>query len=238
MPEDSAVERERVSAEATPWGPGLCGRLIVAVTMAGGLVAGGGVVALIGYLRPESTHLLLGVVPPLFGLGVVAGFFHGAVLAYLGRPLACTRQRYWSQVRQGALWSLPGVAVAALIAFWTAYTSTLAGAGRTLWLLAVIAGWLTGAAVCVWATVEAARALLNVLRRWPEQRVGLVLLAVTFAGLLYWLTNLEVQMRELQFRLSPVVAAPVALALTLWLAAPVETILLHAIHRRVTSANA
>jgi hypothetical protein len=196
------------------------------------------VVALIGYLRPESTHLLLGVVPPLFGLGVVAGFFHGAVLAYLGRPLACTRHSYWSQLRQGALWSVPGVAVAALIAFWTAYTSTLASAGRTLWLLAVVGGWITGAVVCAWASVEASRALLNVLRRWPEQRIGLVLLAVTFAVLLYWLTNLEVQMRDLQFQLSPLAAAPVALALTLWLAAPVETILLHVIHRRLTSVGA
>jgi hypothetical protein len=60
---------------------------------------------------------------------------------------------------------------------------------------------------------------------------------VTFVLLLYWLTNLEVQLRELEFRLSLVAAVPVALALTLWLAAPVETILLHAIHRRAGSAG-
>lgn len=238
MPEDEDVQRQSGPAEAAPAGPGPCGRLIVAVTMAGGLVGGGGVVALVGYLRPESTHLLLGVVPPLFGLGVLAGFFHGAALAYLGRPLGCSAHSYWSMVRQGALWSIPGVAVAALIAFWTAYTTTLTGAGRPLWLVAVVVGWLTGAAVCVWASIEASRALLNVLRRWPEQRIGLVLLAVTFGIFLYWLTNLDVRMRGLEFRLAPVAAAPVALALTLWLAAPVETLLLHVIHRRFTKAGA
>jgi len=45
-------------------------------------------------------------------------------------------------------------------------------------------------------------------------------------------------MRGLEFRLAPVAAAPVALALTLWLAAPVETLLLHVIHRRFTKAGA
>jgi hypothetical protein len=238
MQEDVAVEQRSGPSEGTPRGPGPCGRLVVSVTMAGGLVGGGGVVALIGYLHPESTHLLLGVVPPLFGLGAVAGFFHGVVLAYLGRPLACSSRIYWSQVRRGALWSMPGVLVAGLIAFWTAYTSTLAGAGRTLWLLAVVGGWVTGAVVCAWASIEASRALLNVLRRWPEQRLGLVLLAVTFGVFLYWLGNLDVHLQGLDFRLSPVAAVPVALALTLWVAAPVETLLLHMVYRRLKGAGA
>lgn len=231
MPE-SAPSGSR-AGEPQAIGIGLCARLIVAVTMAGGLVGGGGVVAAIGALRPQSTHLLLGVVPPLFALGAFAGFIHGAILAWLGRPQRCTGSAYRRQLQQGALWSIPGLAVSALIAFWTAYTSTLAGAGRPLWLMAVILGWITGAAVCVWASIEAWRSLVNVVARWPEHRLGIALLSVTLVVAFLLLANLEVEYRGLLVQLNPLVAAPVALALTMWLAAPVEVLLLHAVHRRL-----
>lgn len=213
-------------------GIGPCTRLVVAVTMAGALVGGGGVMALLSVLRPASTHLLLGMLPFLFAAGAAAGFFHAAVLAWLSRPRPCGHGGFRAQLVRGAAWSVPGLAVAGLIAFWTAYTASLAGAGNPWWLAAVIGGWLLGAAVCAWASVEAWSAVRLAVTRWPERRAGLALLLLTFAGLVLLLAGMQIRVRGLEVGLSPLSAAPFAFALTLWIAAPVAVLVLHSIRRR------
>lgn len=141
------------------------GRLIVAFSMAGGLFAGGGLITGAEFLRPGVGYLVLGLVPPLFLTGAVAGFVFGAGLAYvaiLGRPAGSFRL----ELRRGMLWALPGLAGAAVVTFWIAYPIVLASGGRRAWTAVAAGGWTVASSVFCWAVLEAWQAFRLLRARW------------------------------------------------------------------------
>lgn len=222
-----AERTNRTEANLEPSiGSRLCLRLVLAATMAGGLAGGGGVVAAIGFFRPDVTYMLLGLVPPLFALGAMAGFIHGAVLAWLGRPAGLSCGRYMRQLLAGFLWSFPGLVGAAVITFWVSYTTALLSAGRPGWIMSVVVGWIVASVILFWAAAECLRALRNTARRWPELRPGATLIGGTFIALFLLLPRWSFELRGADLELSAAGHAFLALILTLWVAAPIEVLLL------------
>lgn len=217
----------RMQSEPDPVvGPGLCLRVVVAATLAGALAGGGGIIAAIGFFRPDVTYMLLGLVPPLFVLGALFGFLHGAVLAWLGRPRQLPRGVYRRQLLGGFLWSFPGLVLAAVITFWVAYTTALLSAGRPGWIFSVILGWIAAAVTLFWAAAECLRAFRNAFARWPGWRLGLTLIAGTFVSLFFLLPRWRFELRGADLEFSTLGCALVALLLTIWVAAPIEVLLL------------
>jgi hypothetical protein len=205
--------------------------VVVATTMAGALAAGG-IVAALGFFRPDTTYMLLDFVPLLFVAGALAGLVHGVVLAWLGRPVPGARGEYRKRLVRGVLWSGPGLAAAAAITFWVTYATVLLGTGRRVWVVLVAAGWIASAIVFLWAAMEWVRVARIALGRWPERRPGLALIAGTFIALMLLLPGGESRGAASNPALSGLSAGLVALGLTLWVAAPVEVLLLRRFGRR------
>ena len=77
-------------------GVGLPGRVTVSFTMAGGLLLGGIMVALMTLSGQLSGHGLFMTSSGLFVIGAILGGVHGSVLGFLGRELAMEKLKVMS----------------------------------------------------------------------------------------------------------------------------------------------
>lgn len=222
-------------------GIGLPGRIAVSWTLAGGLLVGGFLVALMTLAGKLSGNALLLTSTGLFLIGGVLGYLHGAALGYLGRPEGMTRGRAVAALGLAAVYALPALAVGAVVAGWIAMSAVAIYLDRLLPKVAVGFAWVLGLALVAWAAVQGWRGLSNAYARWPQRRLGTALVAGLFGALLVLFLAERPEIWGLQMRVTPVGAVLLAAMATFWLAGPMVTLALRLVEqlpRRVQAAPA
>lgn len=142
-------------------GIGQPGRTAVSAAMAGGVLAGGYLVATMTLAERLSGHAVLATMVPLFLVGAIAGFAWGGLLGWLARPDGMTGREAGAAVGRAALYALPGLGVTVVVAGWIALTVPAHYTGQLLPMAGAAAGWLAGLLVLAWATEEGVRAVRN-----------------------------------------------------------------------------
>jgi hypothetical protein len=209
----------------------LPGRLEVAWAMAGGIVAGGPLVASIMLSGRASSSMLMTITSVLFVIGGALGLVHGAVLGYLGREQDCSGHRAVQSLVMGVFVAVPALLLAWFIALWIGLTAAALSL-RWYALLAIVAvGWVTGGVICFWGAWQGWRALGNMLERWPEHRAGIVILAVVFVFLLVSFLVWQPEVWWTELRVTGVGAVLLAVGVTVWVAAPATAFMLWLTHR-------
>lgn len=216
---------------------GFVGRLLLAWTVAGGVVFGGFMQAVLALTDPgRSTVDVLGGLG-LFGFGTLAGFAHGCMLAWFGRPRTVGPAIAARRMAHGLVLTIPGVAVAMMLSVSIATAPAAWHAGRTtVWLGGVVAG-LIALAVCVWASTLGVRALGNALQRWPDRKPGVLIAAVCFAALAAAFQLQRPEIWGTDVRVTSLGAVLLALGVTIWIAVPLEVLALWILHRRQRTAD-
>jgi hypothetical protein len=212
--------------KSVPRAIGLHGRVAVLSSMAGGIALGGVLVAAMTLGGQLSGHALFLNATGLFVVGALLGLAHGMVLGYFGRPAGTTPREALRDLGLGALYAVPGVAIAWLVAIWVAMTMIAAYTGRPGPLAAVALGWVGAGIILSVAVVHAWRAAQNAFARWPERTPGTVLAAASFAALLLIFLADRPEIWGLRLRLTETGAVLLAAFLTIWVAGPMVTLAL------------
>lgn len=202
---------------------GLMGRVIVSWTVAGGLLAGGYLVAAMTLSGRLSGNALLMTAGALYVLGAALGFAHGVVLGFLGRPADVTPKQALGRIGMAALYAIPAVTVGFLAAGWIAMSAVAAYLGRVLPLVGAGLGWVAGGVVVAMAVFHGFRALRNAYTRWPDRRLGTVLVAGTFAALLVLFMADRPELWGTRLRVTETGAVLLAAVGAFWIAGPVVT---------------
>lgn len=218
-------------------GVGLPGRIAVAWTAAGGFLVGGFLVAAMTLAGKLSGSALLLTSGGLFLIGAAAGFLHGATLGFFGRPDGMTTREALGKLGLAAMYAIPATALGLVVAGWIGMTAVVVYLGRTLPWIIVAAGWLIGAGVVGYATVQGWRGLRNAYARWPQRRLGTALVTAAFAALLVIFLAERPELWGIQMRVTEVGAFLLAGLATIWIAGPMVTLALHAIDQIPAAAT-
>ena len=210
---------------------GLTGRVAVTWAVAGGLALGGFLVAGMTMAGQLSGNALLMTAGVLYVIGAVFGFVHGAALGFFGRPADMPKREAVAKLGMAALYALPAVTVGFLAAGWIAMTAVAVYLGRPLPMVGVGLGWVAGAVIVMVAALNGWRALQNAYARWPDRRLGTVLVAATFGALMLLFLADRPELFGARIRVTEVGAVLLAAMGAFWVAGPVVTIALHLMHR-------
>lgn len=221
----------RHEANEVPRGIGLHGWVTVGWTTAGGIAVGGLLVALMTLSGRLSGHGVFMTSSGLFVVGALLGLVHGLVLGFLGRPAGMTRQRAVRDLGLGVVYTAIALPFAWIVAIWMALTLAASYTGNAAPLVGVALGWLAGVTVVALAAVAGWRALRNAYARWPERRLGTLLVGSTFAALLVLFLADRPEIWGLRLRVTETGAVLLAALATLWLAGPMITLALRLTER-------
>lgn len=213
---------------ASPGGPG---RVAVAWTLAGGVTAGGLLVAAVTLSGELSSSLASSTTTILFTLGALAGLVHGSLLGYLARPLDRPRSEALSALALSFLMLLPAVPLAWMASVFVALSAASIRSGDVGLLAGAVAGWTVAVVICAWGAVEGWRAFRRAFVRWPERRTGTLITVGVLAvlGLVFFLDRPVIWGTDLQVR--GIGAVLLALGATIWIAFPIVLASLHLLHR-------
>lgn len=216
---------------------GLSGRLLLSWTMAGAVAAGGFFLGGTILLRSGPDSLPMFSVLLLTVLGAALGLLHAVLLAMVGRPADVTPAQSVRRLAAGAVWAIPGLAAAGIVALWIAIGPQALTGTMTPGMLLAVPATVVGIAICLWAAIEGWGALRNALGRWPERRTGIPVIAAIFtvavAAFVLW--RPEVWWTDL--RVTTVGAVLLAAGVTIWVAIPVTWLTLHARERRAAARD-
>lgn len=212
----------------TAW-TGLPGRVQLAWTMAGGVLAGGLLMVLATVTHTMNSGLALYSTSVFFLLGAVLGLVHGLALAVVGRPLRATWTETVSSLGLATLAVVPGVLLAWVTALFISMTPLSLSLGRPLLWVAVAGGWTVGLSICAWAALEGYRAFQNALVRWPEARTGGPLITGVFVAVLVLCLKTDPQI--LRIRISGWSSIVLAVGLTIWVGLPLVVLAIHLFKR-------
>ena len=215
----------------------LSARVIVSWTLAGGIVAGGFLLALATWGSPATASAVVPTAPILFAMGAAAGLVHGTLLAYLGRPDPARGRTPKETALLAAGGLLLGAPVALVTAGWISLLATTAALQRPFTRLMAWAAVGVGALFALWAVTEGLRALRNALARWPASRTGTVILTVILAVLVLVFHRLRPEIWFTDVRVTGAGAVALAFVATLWIAAPVVVLGLSLVGRRASDPN-
>lgn len=205
---------------------GLTGRVAVTWFMAGGLLLGGVLVALMTLSGRLSGHGIFMTATGLFVIGGLLGALHGAVLGLLGRPADMPRHEALGALGRSLLYAVPGATVAWLLTVWIAMSAVASYLGRIAPMVLVGLAWLAGFAVLAAAGTYGVSALKNAYARWPQRQLGTVLVAGSFASLLLVFLAEQPRIWLLPFRVTEVGAVLAAALLSIWVVGPLVTMAL------------
>lgn len=205
---------------------GLHGRTAVLWGMAGGIAVGGVLVAGMTLAGRLSGNAIFATSTALFIVGAMLGLIHGGVLGFAGRPAETSGNVAARQLALSLLYAIPGLAVAWLVSVWVALTLIAAYANSAGAFAGVAVGWVAAAAILSAAAIHGLRALTNAYARWPERRVGTLLVAATFAGLMVIFMADRPSLWGLPLRLTETGATLLAAFLAIWVVGPVVTVAL------------
>lgn len=212
------------------WKEHECGRVALSWALAGGVLAGGFLLFSVSVAGATSSGSLPGATTVLFFLGGLAGVVHGGILGYLARDPARTRRQAMASLglAAGGLLVLGPLAwfvalhLALTIPFWSRGIFAMGG---------VSISWVLGAGLCLWAAWEGWHALRRAFSRWPERRLGSVILAVVLAVLMVRFVFGRPAIWGTEVQVKGVGAVILALGATVWIALPVVLAVLHGGHR-------
>ncbi|MBT8337295.1 MAG: hypothetical protein KJO11_11880 [Gemmatimonadetes bacterium] len=214
----------------------LPGRILVSWPLAGGLVAGGFLVAATT-LSPQMT---LSGVPQmttlLFLVGAGAGLAHGALLGYLCHDPARTRVQVLRTMMCASVWVIPGLLLAWVATMWISLTTSML-VGSTPTILGMVwlgVSWLFGAAVLVWAALTGFQGIMAALRRWPGVRFSAAVTSIAFAVLLTLFLANPPEIWFTELRVTSVGAVFLAFGASVWITMPVVIVLYRLAQRVVT----
>jgi hypothetical protein len=205
---------------------GLTGRVAVTWSMAGGILLGGVLVALMTLTGRLSGHGIFMTSTGLFVIGALLGAAHGAALGLLGRPADVERHEALGSLGRAALYAVPGATVAWLLTVWIAMSAVASYLDRPGPLVLVGAAWLGGGLLVAAATTFGVRALGNAYGRWPERQLGTVVVAGAFAALLLVFLADRPSIWLLRLRVTDVGAILSAGMLAIWVVGPLVTLAL------------
>lgn len=210
---------------------GFVGRLLVAWTMAGGVFFGGLLQAAMAIIDPGRSTVDPVAGLSLFAFGAVAGFAHGCMLAWFGRPRTVGPRVAARRLAHGWVLTIPGTAVAMFLSLSIAAGPAAFQAGRVSgWIGSVVAAVLA-LAICVWASRLGVRGLGNALERWPDRKPGVLIAVSAFLALavVFLLQRPEIWWTDVQ--VTGLGAIILALGVTIWIAVPLEVLVLNLLHR-------
>jgi hypothetical protein len=234
----STMQNEGTEGRTVTKGLGAPGKLAVSWAAAGGVLVGGFLVAAMTLTGQLSGHALLLTCTGLFVVGAVLGFAHGAVLGWMGRPKDMTRSAALGAVGMAVAYAVPALLVSWLIAGWIGMTSVALYAGRTAPIVGCGIAWLVGLVMVTLAAEQGYGALRSAYHGWSNARVGTLVVAALFGGLLAAFLAEQPQLWGLRLRVTPVGAVLLAVAATLWLAGPLVTVALGLLDRLPTTRPA
>lgn len=211
-------------------GVGLAGRVALTFAVAGGVLLGGVYMAVMTLLGQMSGHAVLLTALPLYVVGAVLGFAHGAVLGVLGRG-EVPRQEAMRGVALAALYAIPLATIAFLPAGWIAMTQVALYVGRVGALVGTGFGWVVGAVLLAVAARFGWQALHNALALWPERRTGGVLVGAAFVALVVLLLADAPALFGLRVRTTALGAVIGGGMLATWVVGPLVTVALRALRR-------
>ena len=208
-------------------------RVVLSWTLATSVLTGGFVLLLLMSSNRMSPSHMFPVGPSFFVVGAIVGMLHGGLLAYLGRRLDRSRGEGVRVGLIGAALAVVCLVPTAVVAMWIALASHTRVSGGFLANAMVLMAMLVGLALCLWAMVDGWRALRNVVRRWPESRVGapLLLAILAVAATTFLLQRPEIWWTDI--RVTGAGAIILAVGATVWIASPVVVLFLHVVHRFV-----
>jgi len=221
-----AMHLERDNGPAVPRTIGLHGRTAVLWAMAGGVALGGVLVAAMTLTGRLSGHALFMNATALFIVGAILGLGHGVVLGYFGRPAGTLPRDALRDLALSAVYAVPGLALAWLAAIWVAMTLVAGYTGNTGAIVGVTIGWVGAATILGLAAVHGVRAIENAYRRWPERRVGTLLVAATFTALMVTFLADRPELWGVRLRMTEVGAVLLAAGISIWVAGPLITLAL------------
>lgn len=217
---------------------GLTGRVAVSWTMAGGLLLGGVLVAVMTLAGRLSGHGILVTSTGLFVIGALLGALHGSVLGILGRPSDVSRNEALHALGRSALYGVPGAAVAWLATVWIAMSMVAGYLGRLGPKILVGSAWAVGALMVLTAAFHGFRALRYAYARWPERELGTALVAASFASLLMVFLADRPTLWLLRLRVTDVGAVLLAALVAIWVAGPLVTLALRLVKQLPGRARA
>jgi hypothetical protein len=206
---------------------GRCVRLVLSWTVAGGVAGGGILVGALTVTGVVEPGLQLLAAPVLFVAGAFLGLLHGGILSLVGRPRCLTRGTALRHAALAALLSLPLLGIGWLVTASIALTAALMTQMRASWLFFAVGGWILGLALCAWALVEGWGALRAAFDRWPDGRVGSVLLTVILGVTTVLFVHARPPIVGTELRVNGLGAVALAVAITLWVALPTVWATLH-----------
>ena len=219
-----------------PRGIGLTGRVAVSWAVAGGVLLGGFLVALLTLTGRMTANGLLISSTLLFTLGGAAGFLHGAALGYLGRGPETTRRQALAALALAALYTIPMMAAGWVATGWIAMTVGALYKHTALAFVGTAIGWAAGLAILTVAAMLGIQALRAAYARWADAPLGTLVVAAAFAGLLVTTLASRPTVWGIGLRVTEAGAVILSLVLALWVVGPVVTLAL-AIMRRLPAPH-
>jgi hypothetical protein len=207
---------------------GLPGWVAVSWTAAGGFLIGGFLVAAMTLTGQMSGSGLLMTSSGLFLVGGLLGFIHGAMLGFFGRPADMPASRAVSALILAGIYALPTLAIGVVLSGWIAMTVVSLYAGGMVAIALSGLAWVLGSVVVLTAAVNGRRALVNAYARWPERRMGTMLVAASFAALMATFLAERPVLWGIQLRVTEVGAVLLAVFGAIWIAGPLVTLALRA----------
>lgn len=202
--------------------------LVASWTLAAGLAAGtliAGFVAA-GLLHPDGV-IAVGVAL----LGSAFGAVHGVVLGRLGRAPG-PGSGGWRDGLASGLAAVVAAPAAATGSLWLEVSAATAGAGSGLGWAGLIVGGLLSLGIFAWATILGWRAFERAYARWPDHRLGGLLVGGAFVLLAGAFLLLRPVLPGTALQVSPLGGIVLAALATLWVALPAVVIALRVAHSR------
>jgi hypothetical protein len=200
-------------------------------TLAGG-VAGGvliTVLLLAGRLHPDGVLIFAGA---LAALGGIFGIVHGAVLGWLGRPPNEVGRLHWQERLLACGAAVAAFTVAVLLSVWFAMSAVVARNGSASGWFALAAASFVALGIFWSATMLGWHALENAYRRWPDNRLGSLLVVGAFVVLVAAFVGLRPAIPGTGLQLSMSASIALAALASLWIATPAIIVALRLMHHR------
>lgn len=210
---------------------GIEGRLVLAFTMAGGVLLSGVLVATTT-LAGGSAGAVFSTTLLLFIIGSALGWVHAVVLGCAAREEACTRIDVLKRILAGGLWALPALAIALLAAMGMAVSPIVMRVGGAAGVVAAAVSWTVGGAICLWALAVGLEGFRNAAARYSELRAGTLLLGVLLLALIIVFQMSHPEIWGTNYRVNAIGAVILAYAATIWIGAPILFSTLHLLFRR------
>ncbi|MEX0893558.1 MAG: hypothetical protein WEB88_15435 [Gemmatimonadota bacterium] len=222
------VARETVREMEQPW-ISLPEKVALSWSMATGIITGGVWVAVNDQIVSSGFLVIMTV---LFAAGAVLGYVHGGALGMLGRPAAMGRGEAVRRLLRSALYEIPALGAAWLVAAWVGLTGATGPGGSLTVSAGVAIAWAAAVFICLWAAVEGWQALHNAYERWPHYRIGTAVLITTFGVLAVAFVRARPAIWWTELHVTALGAVILALGATVWLVSPVVIVALQLARRR------